>query len=218
MMIRVVCPNCGSKLNAKEELAGQMRKCPQCAQPVLIAADLAGKAVAAADYEAAPAEDVVRAAEQGLPSRRGLERLNRQNHYFICDRAHVLATWTNNGKGWMLRTGTATVSAKRNLDKLPNQGAFHLVELKFAATPEGKRLSGIACYQFASQGAAALAGLEQGDDLILEKLGGPSGLNSDQKAAVRRVLKEQFMRPVWENAAAVLDYLANTDHHSPGVG
>ena len=40
-MIRVTCPHCGSKLNAKDELAGQTRKCPKCAQPVRIVADAA---------------------------------------------------------------------------------------------------------------------------------------------------------------------------------
>ena len=37
-MIRVTCSNCGAKLNAKEKLAGQTRKCPKCSEPVLIEA------------------------------------------------------------------------------------------------------------------------------------------------------------------------------------
>jgi hypothetical protein len=49
------------------------------------------------------------------------------------------------------------------------------------------------------------------------KVTGPGCLNRDQKNAVRQVLKEQFMRPVWQDAAAVLEYLGNTDYHSPGV-
>ena len=38
-MIRVTCPHCGSKLNAKDDLIGQMRKCPKCAQPLIVVAD-----------------------------------------------------------------------------------------------------------------------------------------------------------------------------------
>ncbi|MFZ5830498.1 MAG: hypothetical protein ACOY3P_10435 [Planctomycetota bacterium] len=35
-MIRVTCASCGSKLDAKEKLLGQVRKCPKCGQPVRI--------------------------------------------------------------------------------------------------------------------------------------------------------------------------------------
>ena len=35
-MIRLVCPNCKSKLSAKEKLLGQTRNCPKCGEPVLI--------------------------------------------------------------------------------------------------------------------------------------------------------------------------------------
>lgn len=36
-MIRIICPGCGSKLNAKEKLVGQTRPCPKCGQPIMIA-------------------------------------------------------------------------------------------------------------------------------------------------------------------------------------
>jgi len=35
-MIRVACPSCGAKLNAKDELAGHTRKCPGCGGTVRI--------------------------------------------------------------------------------------------------------------------------------------------------------------------------------------
>ena len=60
--------------------------------------------------------------------------------------------------------------------------------------------------------------LDQGDDPIAGKITGLGSLNRDQKNAVRQALKDQFMRQVWEGAAEVLEYLANTDYHSPGVG
>ena len=144
------------------------------------------------------------------------ERLNRESNYVICDRAHLAATWTNNGKGWLLKTNAGLVSAKRNRDKLPAEGDFQLVELKFAVTPEGRRLTGITSYQLAARWA--LTTLDQGDDVIVERIVGYGSLNGDQKNVVRQALRDQFMREVWDGAAEVLQYLGNTDYHSPGVG
>ncbi len=213
-MIRVSCPHCGSKLNAKDELAGQTRKCPKCGQPVLIAADSAEVGV---DIDETPSDQHVQAAtEEHLPSMHVPERLNRDNHYLICDKGHLVATWENNGHGWMLKTGSGFISAKRNHEKLPAQGDFKLVELKFSMLPEGKRLSGIRSFQLAPRWA--LTTLDQSDDLVMEKVVHLGLLNRDQKNVVRQALKEQFMREVWEHASAVLEYLGNTDFHSPGVG
>ena len=134
----------------------------------------------------------------------------------ICDRTHLVATWENNGSGWMFKVGTGFVSAKRGRENLPSQGDFKLVELKFMITPDGKRLSGLATYQLATRWA--LTALDQGDDQIVGKITGMGSLNREQKNAVRQALKDQFMRQVWEGAADVLEYLANTDYHSPSVG
>ena len=38
MSIRVLCPSCQKKLNAKEELAGKRVKCPGCGQVLVVAA------------------------------------------------------------------------------------------------------------------------------------------------------------------------------------
>jgi hypothetical protein len=205
-MIRVTCPHCGSKLNAKDELVGQTRKCPKCAQPVQIVAD----APKAAD------PPVAISAEDHLPTPRLPERLNRESHYLICEKTHVVATWENNGAGWMYKSGAGFISAKRSRENLPSQGNFQLVELKFAVTPDGKRLAGLASYQLAT--SWALTSLSQSDDGIVGKITGLGSLNQDQKNAVRQALKDQFMREVWADAAEVLEYLANADCHSPGVG
>ena len=77
-------------------------------------------------------------------------------------------------------------------------------------------MSGLTSYQLATRWA--LTALDQGDDQIVGKITGLGSLNRDQKNAVRQALKDQFMRQVWEGAADVLEYLANTDYHSPGVG
>ncbi len=212
-MVRVICPSCNSKLNAKDELIGQVRRCPKCSQPVMIVAS--------------PTEAVEEPAGSGeqslvetvnidfLPVHDRPERLNRESHYFICDRAGVLATWANNGNGWMLRINGGFAPAKRNRDQLPSQGDFQLVEIKFAMTDEGRRLAGLEIFRLASH--YALAALPQGDDQIVEKIVGPGCLNRDQKNSVRKALKDQFMRPVWEKAAAVIEFLASQDFHSHRV-
>jgi hypothetical protein len=214
-MIRVTCTGCGSKLNAKDELAGQMRKCPKCAQPLKIIADPQADAASMAVDEASPDQPIHAATEEHLPTLNLLERLNREHHYLICDKTHLVAAWENNGQGWMLKTGAGFISAKRNREKLPAQGDFKLVELKFVIMPDGKRLSGLAAYQLANRWA--LTTLDQADDLIVGKITNFGFLNKDQKNVVRQALRDQFMRQVWEHAAEVLDYLGNTDYHSPGV-
>jgi hypothetical protein len=221
-MILVTCPNCGSRLNAKDELAGHTRKCPKCRLPVRIVADAAPKPGNVALDENDKTDETLTDpqvqpdAEQRLPSPNLPERLNRESHYVICDRTRLVAAWENNGAGWMLKTGTGFISAKRNRDQLPAQGDFKLVELKFAVTPDGKRLSGLAFFQLAERWA--LTSLDQGDDPIVEKITGLGSLNRDQKFFIRQALKDQFMRQVWEDAAEVLEYLGNADYHSPSVG
>jgi phage FluMu protein Com len=205
-MIRIICPHCGSKLNAKEELVGQTRKCPKCSQPVQITAEVPQPASPPIQVEA----------EERLPEPKLPERLNRESHYLICDRSRVMATWENNGAGWMYRSGAGFMSAKRTRESLPAQGNFQLVELKFAITPEGRRLAGLTTYQLISQWA--LNALASNDDAIVSKITGLGSLNGDQKNAVRQALKDQFMRDVWAESTVVVEYLANTDYHSSGVG
>ena len=56
------------------------------------------------------------------------------------------------------------------------------------------------------------------NQVIAAKIAAPGCLNREQKHVVRTVVKDQFMREVWADSQAVLDYLGNTDYHSPGVG
>ena len=214
-MLKITCPGCGKKLLAKPELAGRMGKCPHCKQPIKIVAPTGDDANSVPLDEVSPDQHIIPATEEHLPSQHLPTRLNREYHYLICDKTRVVATWKNDGAGWQIRAGGGFVPAKRNRDKLPQAGEFHLVELRLAATPDGKRLTGLVAYQLASRWA--LTSLDQGDDEIAEKITGPGCLNKDQKNAVRQAMKDQFMRPVWQDAAAVVDYLANVDYHSHGV-
>ena len=213
-MIHMVCPGCGKKLHAKDELAGRTAKCPGCGQPIRIPEAPEPSDTIPLD-DAEPGEHVIPASEEHVATHLKLERLNRESHYLICDKARLMATWANNGAGWMVRAGQGFLPAKRAKEKLPDSGDFQLTELRFSMTPEGKRLSGITSYQLVSRWALTV--LDQGDDNIVEKIAGAGSLNRDQKIAVRQALKEQFMRPVWQDATAVLDYLGSVDYHSPGV-
>ena len=210
-MIRVICPKCGSKLNAKEELAGQTRKCPKCREPVLIApAEPEAEAPAASPAEAPAVAEPEAIEDKHLP-----QRLNRQHRYVICDKAHLFATWES-GTGWMLRTTAGAISAVRNSDQLPKQGVFVLVELKTDMTDEGLRLTGLTAYQLDFNWA--LTCLARGDDLIMGKITDLGSLNRDQKNAVRQAIREQFMADVWSRSTDVQEFLSNTDYHSSGVG
>jgi hypothetical protein len=213
-MIHFSCMSCGKKLHAKDELGGRTAKCPNCGKPFRIPE--AGEIPDTMPLDdARPGETIIPVSEEHLAGFEAPKRLDRTSHYVICDRMHLLAAWQNDGAGWMIRVGTGFQPAKRNRDKLPTGGAYQLTELKFAMTPEGKRLAGIHSFQLASRWA--LTALDQSDDAILEKIGAAGCLNKDQKNAIRQAIKDQFMRPVWEGAAAVLEYLGNGDYHSHGV-
>jgi hypothetical protein len=213
-MIRFACPNCSKKLHAKPELTGRTAKCPQCGKPFQIPkADDLPESIPLDDTPTA--ENAIVISEEHIDGYRAPERLNRESHYLICDRTRLVAAWESNGSGWMLRAGTGFLPAKRNRDKLPTGGDFQLTELRFAMTPDGKRLSAILSFQLGSRWALTV--LDQAEDAILEKITGPGCLNKDQKNIVRQVLKDHFMRPVWQDSAAIIDYLGNMDYHSPGV-
>ncbi len=211
-MIRVECPGCGTKLNAKEELAGQTRKCPQCGGPVEISAPSAAPgAPGPAASESTPII-FTNPAETRLPSKIHLQRLRRTHRYVICDKTTVVATWRNDGMGWMIRTASGFAPARRNSESLPHYGQFVLVELEMVQKDEGMRLAAINSYQLASR--FAMTKLDKGDDDIIHAITDLGCLNRQQKFAVRQALQDEFLREVWGDSPEVLDYLSNADYHS----
>ena len=220
-MIQITCPGCNSRLSAKEELLGEKRKCPKCGAEVLISVVQSAKVPAGTEERSAASEPVGgdsgihRIPEAAFKQAELLDRLDRQNHYLICDKTKVVATWQNNGKGWMLKTSFGLVSALRNSEKLPAQGDFKLVELRLDMTDDGLRLDGIRSYQLAQRWA--LTSLDKGDDQIVAKITALGSLNREQKNAVRNAVKEQFMREVWADAGSVLAYLGGSGSRSPGT-
>ena len=86
-MVRLVCPACASKLNAKDELVGQVRNCPKCGQPVqIVARDPSSESEIEADDSQTEAP-IYTFSEGSLAKPDLPKRLNRQSHYLICDRA-----------------------------------------------------------------------------------------------------------------------------------
>jgi hypothetical protein len=218
-MIRLTCPNCGAKLRAKSKLGGKEKKCPRCGNALSVP-EAGRRRPRGDDDEAAverpPAEPHAEPpAEEPLPHPDLPERLNRQHHYLICGPSKLVATWENNGQGWMVETGHGLASAARNPDQLPSQGDFRLIEIQLETTDQGRRLSGIRSFQLAPRWA--LPSLARGDHEIMGKIKGPAGLDRDQKNVVRGLLREQFMPQVWQDSHEVREYLGNADYHSPGT-
>ena len=209
-MIRVACPRCHCKLNAKDELLGEVRDCPQCGHPIQITL------IRVPGTSSRPRSTIrgnMPAAEQSAIAHLHVpECLARSNCYLICDNHKLVAAWENNGNSWMLKTNFGMISANRNQDQLPVQGDFKLIELSMRMTDEGVRLRQITSYQLAPHWA--LLQLIKGDDKVLKTVTGLGHLNKEQKVAVMKFIREHFMREVWENANQVLDYLMNTDYHS----
>jgi hypothetical protein len=161
----------------------------------------------------APVEHDVQ--EQGLPKPKTLDSLTRANHYLICDKFRVIATWQNDGQGWMLKTQSGPQSAKRNAEQIPAHGDFMLVELALTQAEDGRRLTEVEVYELPKRWA--LPALARGDEAILRKIVGPGHLTTDQKLAVRKQIESQFMPDIWSESRAVLDYLSNADVHSSGA-
>jgi len=107
------------------------------------------------------------------------------------------------------------VPASRSQVQLPSQGDFKLVELRLKSTDEGLRVTGLVSFQLALHWA--LNKLSKGDSQIISAITGLGSLNREQKNIVRSAMKEWFMYEIWKDAQNVLEYLDNTDYHSPGA-
>ncbi|MGQ9564442.1 MAG: hypothetical protein ACUVQH_12530 [Thermogutta sp.] len=211
-MLIVVCPSCQARLKVTPQFAGRAGKCPRCGEIISLRQEQAGDPALSpqlASSQPGSADDDIPAIEQP-------DKLIRSYHYLICDRLGLVATWEANGQGWMIRSGTTFVRVIKNPDKLPAQGDFKLVELQITTRPDGfHRLEGLHVYQLAPR--YALTRIERGEDAILGAIRGPGSLNRDQKAAVFRYIREKFMREIWEDNQALIDYLTNQDYHSSGI-
>ncbi len=163
-MIRVVCPSCGSRLTAKDKHAGATKPCPKCGQPIFVPVPEGVESLPSVSVdEPHPARHGLVGNKQRLQTH-FLDRLNRHYRYWVCDSAHVIATWANDGKSWQLKTNAGMVSAARNREKVPCEGNVVLVELKMETPAEGMKLKGITVYKLPLRWA--LPTIAEGDDAI----------------------------------------------------
>jgi len=218
-MIRVECPGCGSWLSAKDKLAGKTRKCPKCGGNLVIPAPdvaLSGDAEQTTDDDDSQDDTLIHdVLDHELPPVEAPERLAWHDRYLICGSDKLFCTWESNGHGWMLKTNSGYIRARRNMESLPNQGDFTLVELKMSAEGGSHQLQSIMSYKIAPRWALPM--LARGDSEILSKIMGPIGLNKPQKAAVMKYLRDSMMPEMWHAADAIIAYLGSTDYHSQGV-
>ncbi len=225
-MIRLVCPGCRSRIHAKEELAGLVRRCPKCrvafrvpkpefpTDEYLEAEFIEGAPPPEPDREVATV--VPPSAEEAIRPVDVPDKFVRTNVYLICDKSGVYALWENNGRGWQIKGSMGFVSARQNTDELPLEGDFQLIELKMRPVEGGIRLVGLMSYKLAPR--YALLSLAKGDEDILSKIVGPGRLTREQKGAIKLFILDKFMHHVWQDARAVLDFLSNADYLTPGVG
>jgi hypothetical protein len=203
-LFQIICPSCGSKLNAKVGLIGQTRNCPKCREPVLIQrCDL--------QQEQTPItvnEPSIVTVQTGPTLSNGTnlienlpKQLNFRNHYLIVGSDRIIATWET-GKGWQVNVGNGFASAKRNFSAIPDQGNFVLVELVIASTGIPASL-----HVFNISIRGALTSLFRDESEILHKVDGVGKLSKNQKNLLLNHLRQHFMYEVLAEAREVVTFL-----------
>lgn len=184
-MIRVICKNCGSKLNAKDELVGQTRNCPKCSNPVVIEL---------------PARDE----NPGLLRGNNPVRLDISSRYCICSADRLIAFWESS-KGWQINVGTGFTSPRKSPEAIPDQGAFVLAEFRIVPCEEGQKISEMNLFHLGTRGCLMALAREESD--ILARIDGPGQLTQRQKAMLLEYLRKNFMFPFLEASHSVVELL-----------
>ena len=198
MTIRVVCKKCGSKLNAHDELRGQVRKCPKCSSPVLIE-----------ETDVPLKESVTEEPRLKIP------QLKPDNLYLILGSSKEIAYWKFS-EGWLFNVGSGYQSIKRVPDQIPDIGNYVLGEGCVKNTEHGKRLSGL-CFS-ALQERGVLKALLRSDTEILTKTSGHATLTQPQKRFVLQHIRNHYFFDFTEDAPEIIEYLTGFDAHSYTVG
>lgn len=216
-IIQVICDHCGSKLNAKPELLGQVRKCPKCLEPVLIQRPPTTENTETTVESVVPstthsddsvtansssAVDTVYGGPIGTVPRPA--RLDPLNRYCIVGTDRLVAHWEM-GKGWLLNIGSGFSSAKQNPTAIPDQGVFTLVELVIQPCEQGKKLTGMNLFRLGSRGC--LTALTREDKDILSRIDGVGQLLRPQKNFIYSFLTKHFMYDFLENSKAIVSEL-----------
>jgi DNA-directed RNA polymerase subunit RPC12/RpoP len=216
MAIRVICGSCGSKIDAKDELRGQTRRCPKCRQPILIepaAQPQASKPqpVKTAQPASQPAADAATPATEGLKMR----RLRPDDLYFVVGSDKIVAYWKA-GEGWMLNVGNGFSQVKRSPGLIPDLGEFVLAEGRVAQTDNGRRLRGLRFWSLTGRGV--LLALGRAETEILEKAQFPTVPSGAQKRFILDQIRKLYFRDFTDDALEIVEYLTSFDSHSQSVG
>ena len=215
MAIRVKCKNCGSKIEAKDELSGQTRPCPKCKSPILITSNQesdglsvnSGTGVLVETVTVQPADDenqITYDNSDRLPTFDPPTKLLPQYRYFIMAHDRMIAAWEI-GKGWQYQTGNGFVSAKLNKELLPNSGTFKFVEMIIEQMETGKRLSGIRT--FSVVGKWAIPAISREPEEILAKIDGKAVMTKPQRMQLLAFIRKHYMPDFLQNAQEVYEYL-----------
>ena len=220
MAIRVICGSCGSKIDAKDELRGQTRRCPKCRQPILIVPTEQAQAPKPQPVKAAPAvaqpaavepDAAAPTATDGLKMR----RLRPDDLYFVVGSDKLVAYWKL-GEGWMLNVGTGFSQVKRSPGLIPDLGEFVLAEGRVAQTDNGRRLRGLRFWKLSGRGV--LLALGRSETEILEKAQFPTVPSGAQKRFILDQIRKLYFASFTDEALDVVEFLTGFDSHSQSVG
>lgn len=217
MAIRVICGSCGSKIDAKDELRGQTRRCPKCRQPILIEPATQPQASKPQPVKAAPTAPAPTAADAPAPATEGLKmrRLRPDDLYFVVGSDKLVAYWKA-GEGWMLNVGNGFSQVKRSPGLIPDLGEFVLAEGRVAQTDNGRRLKGLRFWSLTGRGV--LLALGRGETEILEKAQFPTVPSGSQKRFILDQIRKLYFRDFTDDALEIVEFLTSFDSHSQSVG
>ncbi|MBQ2849928.1 MAG: hypothetical protein IJE77_05555 [Thermoguttaceae bacterium] len=221
MAIRVICGSCGSKIDAKDELRGQTRRCPKCRQPILIEPATQPQAPKPQPIEAAQAvsasNSAPSASDAAPPATEGLKmrRLRPDDLYFVVGSDKLVAYWKS-GEGWMLNVGNGFSQVKRSPGLIPDLGEFILAEGRVAQTDNGRRLKAMRFWSLTGRGV--LLALGRAETEILEKAQFPTVPSGAQKRFILDQIRKLYFRDFTDDALEVVEFLTSFDSHSQSIG
>ncbi|MDR2441425.1 MAG: hypothetical protein LBE12_18850 [Planctomycetaceae bacterium] len=203
-LFQIICPSCGSKLNAKVGLIGQTRSCPKCREPVLIQRNepqeqtpIIVNEPSIVSVQTGPTFSDRTNQIENLP-----ELLEFRNRYLIIGTDRIIATWES-GRGWQVNVGNGFASAKRNFSAIPDQGSFVLVELVIDSVGIPVEL-----HVFSISVRGALTSLFRDESEILHKVDSVGKLTKTQKTLLLNHLRQSFMFEVLSKAQEIVTLLS----------
>ncbi|MBQ2790578.1 MAG: hypothetical protein IJE97_13160, partial [Thermoguttaceae bacterium] len=210
MAIRVICGSCGSKIDAKDELRGQTRRCPKCRQPILIEPAAQPQAPKSQPVKAPPTAPTSAATDAAAPATEGLKmrRLRPDDLYFVVGSDKLVAYWKS-GEGWMLNVGNGFSQVKRSPGLIPDLGEFVLAEGRVAQTDNGRRLKAMRFWSLTGRGV--LLALGRVETEILEKAQFPTVPTGAQKRFILDQIRKLYFRDFTDDALEIVEFLTSFD-------